>query len=125
MYVQIDAERLRQLVIESADYHALLAAGVDNWTGRDSVEWPTRDDIDYLCNDVMLNLWQNVPPQEHVAKVLLRRAEQDQEYEYMLCSWVENSEGVLWLVDSEYNAYVPFDPGDQWMKLEDEVPTNV
>ena len=78
-----------------------------------------------MSNDCAKFVWHSTPPQEPIAKVLLRWAEQDREYEYMLCHWVKNNEGVLWLVDSEYNDYVPFDPGDQWMELEHEVPDNV
>jgi hypothetical protein len=125
MYVQIDPARLRQLVTESANYHALLAGGVDNWQQYEFVEWSTSDGIDHLCNDVVRNLWHSTPPQEPVAKVLLRWAEQDQEYEYMLCHWVRDYGGETKLVDSEYNDDVPFNPGDQWIKLEHEVPDNV
>ena len=124
MYVQIDPERLRQLVTESANYHALLASGVDNWPQYEFVEWPTSTDVDCLYNDVVRNFWLSTPPQVPIDKVVLRWME-DTGREYMLCHWVKNNEGVLWLVDSEYNDYVPFDPGDQWMKLEDEVTTNV
>jgi hypothetical protein len=43
----------------------------------------------------------------------------------MICSWVEDNEGALCPVDRDYACDVPFDPGDQWMELEHEVPDNV
>jgi hypothetical protein len=125
MYVQIDAERLRQIVMELAAYHALRAAGVDNWQQYEFVEWPTSNDVDRLYNDVVRNIWHSTPPQAPIAKALLRWANSDSKYDYMLCSWVEDNEGVLCLVDSGYNDDVPFDPGDQWMELEHKVPDNV
>jgi hypothetical protein len=43
----------------------------------------------------------------------------------MICSWVEDDEGVLCPVDCEYGDDIPFNTGDQWMELEHEVPDNV
>lgn len=78
-----------------------------------------------MSNDCVKFVWHSNPPQEPVAKVLLRWTETDQEYKYILCRWIDNGKGALWLVDSEYGDDVPFHPGDQWMELEHEVPDNV
>ena len=71
----------------------------------------------YVQTDAERN-WQNFPPREPVDKVLLRWLDEDTGLEYMLCHWVWNNEGVLWLVDYEYENDVPFNTGDQWIKLE-------
>lgn len=70
-------------------------------------------------------IWRDNPPQNPVNKVLLRWTYGNPEYMYALCSWAENTHGDLVLVDYEFDNRLSFDPGDQWMELENEVPDNV
>lgn len=121
MYVQIEAETLKQLVSDAAFYQALLASGVDNWQGYDSTEWPTYDSVNMLYNDFAREVWHNTPPEKPVAKALLRWVKEDSEYYYMTCSWGYSSHNEMTLYDVEYMAPVAFDTGDQWMELEHEV----
>lgn len=45
----------RILVRDSFELQALEAAGVDNWSGRDEVDWPTDEEIDEEVEKAILS----------------------------------------------------------------------
>lgn len=45
-FVLVNKETLRMLLERSMEYRAHEAAGVDNWMGRDDIQWPTDEEID-------------------------------------------------------------------------------
>ncbi len=47
----INLTAYRRLVADSMELDALNAAGVDNWQGRDEVEWPTDEEINQRVAD--------------------------------------------------------------------------
>lgn len=49
--ITIELTAYRRLVADSMELGALNAAGVDNWQGRDEVEWPTDEEINQRVAD--------------------------------------------------------------------------
>lgn len=48
-YVLVDRDTLAGIILDSLRMQAHDDAGVDNWSGRDEIEWPTEDDaLDFM-----------------------------------------------------------------------------